>query len=424
MNITTDSCPSSVHPELHALFDDYEKCFFQALRKMPERRPWVPQERTEILSLVRSNLGIQSSWIPEINFCGQAISEFGDFVVEHYQSVSWPDVYGAADLYLPKSFDQSSMPVAIIACGHGKGGKRAPGYRRMAEHLVRQRIAVLVSDNIGQGERTPMGHWDVVDVFACGLSLQGLIVMETMGWLNWLKGQSRFDSARIAVIGNSGGGTLSMFLGALCRDDLVAVSCSGYPSTFEFIARKEKKHCHCNLLPGFVGELEMWQILGCIAPKPLLLFQGKLDNFFPNDLFWHVARKVALAYEMHSAIDAYMAEITDGGHAWDFYRRRMLAQFVCQACSVPFDSALVDETNSLPELPPCYAKWPSQARDADAIARHLTGYTGKTAQQLWEVIKPDAASMQANLMNLRGDARQVLAQFELFLKKPLRPNFI
>lgn len=408
---------TSAHRDSLDLLLAYEKRFLQALEKMPARRPWIKAERQEILSKLQNCLGIRESWIREITTTLQAVSQRDGFFIEHHQTLSWPEVYGAADLYLPEHAAQKKLPVVILACGHGQGCKRFPSYRRMAEHLARHQIAVLVSDNIGQGERTAMGHRDVVEVFACGLSVQGLIVMENMGWLRWLKNQRRFDSEKIAVIGNSGGGTLALFLGALCTDKLAAISSSGYPSTFDFIARKEKKHCHCNILPHIVGELEMWQLYGCMAPKPLLLFQGLQDQLFPYDLFRHTSRKIAAAYEHVSAGTRFEARLLEGGHSWDASRRLLLTRFLCQTLDVPFDQDCLNETDPLPELPACHQQWPGQARTTDDLARYLSGHRGEVAQHLWEVFPPQyAMPTQTHLPLLQADIRQIASQFEAFLK--------
>jgi dienelactone hydrolase len=272
-------------------------------------------------------------------------------------------------------------------------------------------------DNIGQGERKPMGHWDVVDVFACGLTLQGLIVMETLGWLHWLRNDPRFDARRMAAIGNSGGGTLTMFLGALCAGELAALSSSAYPSTFDHVARKEKKHCHCNVLPHIVGELEMWQILGCAAPTPMLIFQGKQDHFFPADLFRHLARKVAAAYEFVNAGDRFQAHLLEGDHSWDLPRRRLLTRFLCETLGVPFHPDRVTEETPLREIPPCFSVWPEAALTADALARRLSGHRGPVAHHLWEAFppRPPWPGMESSPL-LGTDFRQIAAQFEAFLK--------
>lgn len=403
------------------LFAAYEKRFSQAVENLPVRRPWVDREREDILSLVQRCLGIRSSWIPKIQPEFHATSHHDGFVIEHLQFHSWPEVQGAADLYLPRDSEAKQCPVVLLACGHAAGGtgKRGPRYQRMAAHLARHGIAVLVSDNIGQGERKAMGHADVVDVFTCGLSVQGLIVMESMGWLRWLQQDPRFDSGRIAAIGNSGGGTLTLFLGALCAGELAAVSSSGYPCTFDYIARKERKHCHCNVLPRIVGELEMWQIYGCIAPKPLLLFQGTQDHFFPADLFRQISRKVAAAYEYRSAGGQFQSHLIVGEHRWDESRRILLTEFLCRTLCVPFDLQLINETGDLPDLPDCIAEWPADAVNADALARQLTGYHGPAARHLWEVFPSDIELPETTyLPALDADVRQIMAQFEAFLKQP------
>lgn len=401
---------------LFDLFAVYEKRFSQAMATLPPRKPWREEEREEILSIVKRSLGIKEAWIPEIKTRIATVSARCGFSVEHLQFTSWPGCIGAASLYLPEGGAAAPVPVVILACGHGAGGKQAEPYRLMAESLALNGIAVLVADNLGQGERTPMGHADPVQVFGCGLTVQGLIVMEMIGWLNWLRAQARFDSSRIAAIGNSGGGALTLFLGALRRDELAVISSSGYPSTFEFIARKEKKHCHCNLFPGLVGELEMWQVYGCIAPRPLFLFQGGGDSLFPCDLFQQTARKVYTAYERRGAENHFQACVVEGGHSWDALRHRMLTEYLCGKLGVSFDKSKIAE--SAPPLPPyfkTFETWPAEALTIDGLARHLSGRVS-TATHLWEVFEPAKSLVSEENPFLRGDARQILAQFEAFLK--------
>ncbi|HWL54213.1 MAG TPA: CocE/NonD family hydrolase [Chthoniobacteraceae bacterium] len=409
---------NSCNDPLHEFLASYERRFSLAVAAMPVRRPWMAPEREEILSIARRCLGIREEWIPSITTEVTAVSVQRGFSVERLRSVSWAGCHGAAHLYLPDRSDaEGPLPVALLACGHGKGGKQAASYRRMAEHLARHGIAVLVADNIGQGERAAMGHASPVGVFECGLSLQGLIVMETIGWLQWLRGQERFDAARIAAIGNSGGGLLTLFLGALRRDELAIVSSSGYPSTFEFVARKEKKHCHCNLLPHIVGELEMWQLYGCIAPRPLFLFQGAGDPLFPADLFFQTARKVATAYRQRGAADRFQARLFEGAHSWDRTRRSALCEFLCHAFKVPFEEAKIVEADDAPPLGDCFQSWPADAKTADQIAADLSGRT-PAATQLAEVFKPEGLpSTPMEHPFLRGDVRQIAAQFEAFLKR-------
>jgi len=410
---TMESPPLSLHDG----FTVYERQFALAAATMPVRVPWSAQEREEILRVARSSLGIHREWVPTIDAEVVSTTDGGGYRVEHWQSISWPGCRGAADLYLPNRL-REPYPVVILACGHGEGGKRAGIYRRMAVHLVRQGMAVLVPDNIGQGERISMGHTKVVKVFEYGLSLQGLIVMETMGWLDWVKTAPRLDPARIAFVGNSGGGLLALFLGALCRDDLAAISSSGYPGTFSFIAQKEKKHCHCNLLPGVVGKLEMWQLYGAMAPTPLFLFQGNGDHFFPVDLFWHNARKVLACYERAGAATDFRAEVTEGGHSWDARRCTLLARYLCGQLGLPYHEATTPDVVEPGELPLCYPGDSFLSISTDEVARRLTASPEGSATALWEVFPPTVNVAESPEIFSRGGLKQIFSQYEAFLSPP------
>ena len=82
----------------------------------------------------------------------------------------------------------------------------------MGARLAELGIAAMVPDNIGQGDRNRSeefkspSHWNSVAPFYCGLTLQGMIVMETVALIRYMAKDPRFDSARFAACGNSGGG--------------------------------------------------------------------------------------------------------------------------------------------------------------------------------------------------------------------------
>lgn len=343
----------------------------------------------------------------------------GGISIRKLSGVSWPRCFCAAHLYAPELAPPEPLPLVLLCCGHAKGGKQAEGYRRLAWRLAGQGCAVLVPDNIGQGERSAMGHYDVVAPFRCGVSLQGLIVMETIGWLRWALTEGSFDRRRIAAVGNSGGGTLSLFLGALCRNDLAALSSSGYPSTFHFIASKEKKHCHCNILPGIVGSLQMWQLYGCFAPKPLFIFQGRCDHLFPEDLFEAVSRRTANAYDHAACASALRSAVFAGGHPWDDERRNALAAFVCESFGLDSNQ----EPAGFPEEPPanCYAVWPPEALTTDELAVQITGLPAAADDDLCKVYCPGLHNGQDKQFRRVG-FRQLAAQLQAFLSPNMRAS--
>ena len=396
-------------------FADYDRRFAQAMAGLPRREPWREEDRAEITRIAKRCLGIRDAWLPRIRTETVRVTEHDGFRIEHLRGTSWPGVICTAHLYVPTPAKDGTLPLVLLCCGHGRGCKLNPGYQAMARHLARCGMLVLVFDNIGQGEREPMGHANPVVPFACGTTVEGLIALEALAWLEWAKDDPRVDVHRMAAVGNSGGGKLTIFLAALCPE-LAALSSSGWPSTFEFVARKEKKLCHCTLLPGTVGRIEVWHLLGCFAPRPLLIFQGKLDCLFPEDLFHRVARQVKGCYDEVGAGDRFDAVVVPGEHSWDGKRRELLGRWLSTVFELGPTPPVPDEEHVLSPTDGCLDGWPEDAVDVDTLARRLTGVDAPPDLKLWDVFRPPVDPASIEQVTPRGDTRQVLAQFEAFLK--------
>lgn len=401
---------------MRPVFAYYDSLFAKASHEMPHLLPWIDNDRTKIMQVVRKSLAIKDEWIPKIVATPAGQTKNVNYNIEHLQSTSWDNCYGAAHLYMPAKSDKKP-PIVLLACGHGEGGKVYTSYRLMAENLASNGIAVLVPDNIGQGERSAMGHFNPVGVFDCGLTVQGLIVMETIGWLDWIHQQNRFDKKRVAVCGNSGGGTLGLFLSSVVPDKFSVLVSSGYPSSFEYVARKEKVHCRCNIIPGIVGKIEMWQALGCFAPKPMYILQGKSDEFFPADLFYQVSRNVGDVYQKRKAAEKFQSAVFDGAHGWDEQRIRKMAQYLCNQFSVAWNEQnMITASTNVPAAN-CYDKWPEKAIDINQLAEKLTGKKIQ-AKNFFEIFPPSALPRDILINGCHlpgGDCRNIFAQFEAFL---------
>ena len=399
----------------HELFERYERRFAKARLQLPHRNPAQAADREAILRAAKECLGIRDQSIPAIKAETVGNVGFDGGRIERLRATSWPGTAASALLYLPASSKAERLPLVVLCCGHGRGGKLSSTYQRMARHLTRRGAMVLCPDNIGQGERQPMGHRKCVAPFACGLSIQGLIVMETLGWIAWARNETRVDPKRVAAIGQSGGGTLTVFLAALCPS-LVALSSSGYPCTFDFIARKEKTHCHCNLLPGIVGRLEMWHLLGSFAPRPMFILQGAADPLFPEDLFYHTARKVRHVYQTLGAEQAFLSHVFSGGHSWEVPRYQAVGDFLVGplGLSEPTDGEDFDET-LLTEAGRCWDNWPADAVDTDTLAQQLSGQQMEGQPSLADVFPPHQSPPSLANVTPRGPTSQVFAQYEVFL---------
>ena len=399
-------------------FFNYEKLLHEKAVNSPFRDFSVGNTKKDVVSLVKKSLRINDTWIPELNVEVVRTIKKSSFSVQTLKAESWTGVSATANLYIPENISPGDKrPLIIICCGHGKEGKLTPAYQTMAAIFATQGSLALVPDNMGQGERTAMGHYDCPMVFACGLSVQGLIVMETIGWLHWAEKLPCVDSLRIGATGNSGGGTLSLFLCAL-YPGLSAACPTGYPSTFDFIARKEKRHCHCNIIPGCLGRYEMYDVLGCFAPKPLLIAQGTDDRMFPEDVFYSTARKVKDIYTGVGAKDNFDAVSLPGTHSWDSERQDLIARFFQKEFDLMPPGTLAD-SDLLTEKDRVFKNWPEAALTTEQLACTLTNHDYPVGCQFEDVFKPrfDPEDTQGHPFR-SVDMRRIFAQFEAFCYEP------
>ena len=402
------------------VFEAYDRRFAQAELARPALRPWVEEERAEIIRKVKEVLCFRDELVPRIRVLSETEVPGRGFTIRDFCYETWEHFYGVSSFYCPDGLEaDEKRPLVFICPGHGKYGRRTESYQRMAVRLVRQGACVLLIDNIGQGDRQSFGHWECVVPFACGLTLQGMILMETAAVIRWAMNLPHVDASRMGACGNSGGGTLTCFLSALAPE-LAVIASSGYPSSFDYVMRKEKKHCCCNLLPHVSAKLEMWQVYGVFAPKPLLLEQGRMDHFFPSDLFYRIVRRVKGVYDMEDSADAFAWFESDVGHSWQNEDRDAITSFLGRALNMPFCESEEAAPEDLRPGDVPSVEFPEDAIGTDEAAMRISGIRVKPDILLEEIfppvyegkrIEPDEVQEK----NVRSDVMRILAQMEMAL---------
>ena len=399
------------------IFDAYERRFAAARAEKELLRPWVEADRETIREQTKRMLRWDEALIPEVSEM-EVISQTdcGSCSVLEYRYQTWVHCYGAATLYLPVT--DGPHPLVFVCCGHGKRGRQSEHYAAMGKRLSQLGMAALVMDNLGQGDRNlypdfkNRGHWQAVAPFACGLSLQGLIVMETVAMIRHMRKDSRFDPARFAACGNSGGGTLTMFLAALAPE-LSVLASSGYPSEMQYVFAKEKVHCACNLLPGALHGPDMWQIYSLFAPKPLLLSGGELDHLFAPETVKRNGRKVKDVYEKLSALESVRVEQTASGHSWKVEDINLISAFLSEQLLGITPEAIAQ----FPEQCTTSVPMPQDAVDAEVLAQQLTGISVPGDILLHTVYPPVFEGNVIDTTLFDPDTVRIWAQYECVLHK-------
>lgn len=124
-------------------------------------------------------------------------------------------------------------------------------------------------------------HDAFVQSIMLGKTLMGERVYDVARGIDFLKSRPETAKMKIGIMGNSGGGTVSVYSAAVLPEiDFCMPSCS-----FGTYAGSKMKvyQCACGFIPGILEFMEMDDVMGLFAPKPLVVVAGKDDSIIPLD---------------------------------------------------------------------------------------------------------------------------------------------
>ncbi len=197
-------------------------------------------------------------------------------------------------------------------------------------------VAALCIEQRSFGERrerkqeqvSPHGcHDAAMQALMLGRTLAGERVYDVDRGIDYLAGRGDIDARRIGVMGNSGGGTISMYAAAvLPRLAYCMPSCSfcTYRDSIMSIY-----HCADNYIPGLLRYAEMADVLGLFAPRPVVVVAGKEDPIFPVKGVRRAFQALKAIYAAAGAEDRCHLVMGKGGHrfyaseAWPVLLREM-----------------------------------------------------------------------------------------------------
>lgn len=229
-------------------------------------------------------------------------------------------------------------PVAICLQGHTTGmhnsiavaaeDERSPspikveGDRDFALGCLRRGVAALCIEQRSFGERRELlqprrsfhnaCHDAAMRALLLGRTLLAERVYDVDRGIDYLASRGDVDLARVGVMGNSGGGTVALWAGALLsRVRFLMPSCS-FCTIEDSIASIH--HCADNYVPGLVPVADIDDVLGLFAPRPVVIVAGANDAIFPLPGVRRAFRRLRAIYRAAGAPDGCRLVVGPEGH--------------------------------------------------------------------------------------------------------------
>lgn len=196
---------------------------------------------------------------------------------------------------------KAPMPVMLTLQGHSTGMHISLGQpifeedpitisggdRDFVVRAIKEGFAAIAIEqrNFGECGGKPTGgpdcHVSSMSAIINGRTTIGERVVDTMTVIDALDNFDFIDKENIMLMGNSGGGTATFYTAAIDeRIKLAMPSCAVCTYKHSIAAMN---HCVCNFVPNIARYFDMGDIGGLIAPRKLIVVNGKKDDIFPDE---------------------------------------------------------------------------------------------------------------------------------------------
>jgi dienelactone hydrolase len=153
-----------------------------------------------------------------------------------------------------------------------------------------------------------------VNALLLGKTVLGLRVYDVMRLIDYIRTRPEPSTETLGCVGLSGGGMVTLFTAALDLRVTCAVV-SGYFNTFRD-SIMAVRHCLCNFVPGLARAVEMVDVAGLVAPRPLLIETGTRDPIFPTTATQQAYTELQKIYAVFGALHNLEIDMFKGEHAW------------------------------------------------------------------------------------------------------------
>jgi dienelactone hydrolase len=182
--------------------------------------------------------------------------------------------------------------VAIAPAVRGLAVDGVPDQRRRhGERDCRSQLMhCLAAGRTAMGERV----WDMGRLIDWGAKLPGV------------------DARNVLMMGNSGGGMVTLYASAVDERITIAVPSCSFCSLIS--PTGYLYHCDCNMIPGLLEHAEMWEVAGLTAPRQMLAVNGRQDALFDVADVERAAVRTKAIFAAAGCPDHFQHRFGDAGH--------------------------------------------------------------------------------------------------------------
>jgi len=286
---------------------------------------WQTKARAKLAELVGLDRMIpaEKNLIMEFDKAGEEYREI------RFRYQTEPDYYVPCHMLIPNGL---TLPLPTVICmqGHSKGmhitlgrtkypGEQIAGDRDFALRAIKEGYVAIALEQrdfgeCGGNEKGPQCTDPSMSNLLIGRTTIGERVWDVMRLVDLLLTDlSEFAKAdSLYVLGNSGGGTCSVYCGAL--ETRLAGSIPSCAVSSYYASIGSMRHCACNYVPNILNYFDMSELLAMTAPRKLVVVTGEHDTIFPVT---EAKEMVAIAKKAYAAagVPDYIAHVIgEEGH--------------------------------------------------------------------------------------------------------------